>query len=183
MFLPSISTHTYTIYFHFQATLLGTRIDLRTVMGAILNPTSIKEIMELSQQLRIMYYHLRITTMFLEGYKSVRSILAKVYIRRWNSGLLKEDKKKMKDDLFNYQSKQTMKKTGKFGRIIQDCFKDSMERLSKKIQKLKALEIPDDDFESDDEDDLVSTTSSRSSTFSKISSIHDSSWNARKKKS
>ena len=153
-------------------------------MGAILNPTSIKEIMELSQQLRIMYYHLRITTMFLEGYKSVRSILAKVYIRRWNSGLLKEDKKKMKDDLFNYQSKQQMKKTGKFGRIIQDSFKDSMERLSKKIQKLKALEIPEDDFESDD-DDLVSTksTSSRSSTFSKISSIHDSSWNARKKKS
>ena len=91
----------------------------------------------------------------------------------------------MKDDLFNYQSKQQMKKTGKFGRIIQDSFKDSMERLSKKIQKLKALEIPEDDFESDDDDkdDLLSTTSSRSSTFSKISSIHDSSWNARKKKS
>ena len=150
-------------------------------MGAILNPTSIKEIMELSQQLRILYFHLRITTLFLESYRSVRLILAKVYIRRWHSGLLKDDKKKMKDDLFNYQSKQQTKKMGKFGRIIQDCFKDSMERLSKKIQKLKALEIPDDYDESDDENDLEST-SSRSSTFSKISSIHDSSWNSRKKK-
>ena len=62
----------------FQTTSLGARIDLRTFMAGTLNPTIIKKVMDTSQQLRILYYHIRICDVFLQSYRFIYLIMAKV---------------------------------------------------------------------------------------------------------
>ena len=51
---------------------LGARIDLRTMIGGLLHPPQIRIIMTFAQTTRMFYYHLRITGIFLEAYKSIR---------------------------------------------------------------------------------------------------------------
>ena len=59
-------------------------------MAATLNPTIIKEVMDDSQSLRILYYNIRIINIFIYYYKRISVILAKVYLRRHQLGILEK---------------------------------------------------------------------------------------------
>ena len=59
-------------------------------MAATLNPTIIKEVMDNSQSLRILYYNIRIINIFIYYYKRISVILAKVYLRRHQLGILEK---------------------------------------------------------------------------------------------
>ena len=74
-------------------------------MAATLNPTYIKEVMDKSQHLRRLYYHIRISFIMLQSYRMVKMIMAKSYIRNHQAGV---DVKKKKKRRRNY----TFKKAG-----------------------------------------------------------------------
>ena len=120
---------------------MGARIDLRTMMGALLSPTITRAIMKDSQEARTLYYHLRICYRFLICFKNVHVLLGDTLTRRIETG--KHDFEKVDPNDYAAVRKLQMKKRKPcFGRIIEETLKSSIDKLSKVLNKTKAVEIP-----------------------------------------
>ena len=127
--------------FTFQTDSMGARIDLRTMMGALLNPTIIRSIMKNSQESRTLYYHLRICQRFLICYRNVHVILGEVLTRRIENGKHEFDRVDPND--YSAVRKLAAKKRKPcFARIIEETLKGSLERLQKILIKTPSIEIP-----------------------------------------
>ena len=151
----------------FQTKSLGCRLDLRTILGGTMNPTALREIIEHSQKLRILYYHTRICTMFLQGYRFIRIIMARVFLRTYQYGAGQIKKRK---DSLEYGRKE--KKKTNPAKIIQETYKDSIDKLLKCLQKADALPMKlfENEFENDN-DEFAEKVRKRHSTASSTSTF------------
>ena len=132
-----------------------------------MNPTALREIIEHSQKLRILYYHTRICTMFLQGYRFIRIIIAKVFLRTYQYGAGQIKKRK---DSLEYGRKE--KKKTNPAKIIQETYKDSIDKLLRCLQKADALPMKlfENEFENDD-DEFAEKVRKRHSTASSTSTF------------
>ena len=120
---------------------MGARIDLRTMMGALLSPTITRAIMKDSQESRTLYYHLRICYRFLICFRHIHVLLGDTLTRRIETG--KHEFEKVDPNDYAAVRKLAMKKRKPcFGRIIEEALKSSIERLTKVLIKTKVIEIP-----------------------------------------
>ena len=63
----------------FQTHSLGAMLDLRTLLSALLDPTTSRTIIKDAQEARTLYFRLRISYVFLQCYVNVNLILSKVH--------------------------------------------------------------------------------------------------------
>ena len=157
---------------------MGARIDLRTIMGALLSPTVTRAIMKDSQESRTLFIHLRICQRFLICYRNVHIILGDTLTRRIENGKHEFDRVDPSD--FSALRKLAMKKRKPcFGRIIEETLKGALERLNKVLIHTKAIELPVEEslpesFAAEDEEDLdpyelqMSRQSTRASSFQSV---------------
>ena len=83
------------IFSYFQIKSLGARLDLRTLIHGILNPTEIRSVMSTAQKSRSLYYQLRVCFIYIDAYTSIRMIFVGICLRRsGNSGDSKSSKEK-----------------------------------------------------------------------------------------
>ena len=133
-----------------------------------MNPTDLREIIEHSQKLRILYYHTRICTIFLQGYRFIRITMARGFLRTYQFGAAQVKKRK---DSLEYGRKE--KKKTNPAKIIQETYKDSIDKLLKNLLRAEALPMKlfDDEDDEDEFDSLVEKKRKRHSTSSSTSTF------------
>lgn len=173
--------------FILQTSSLGALLDLRTLMHALLNPTESRDIMSKSQEMRRIYFQMRIAYIFTNCYLEIKLILSQVLERRIVSGV--HDFEHVDPDDFIALRKLAMKRRKPcLGRIIHEWISHTVERRYRRLYRTRFIlnditEVPDES-EIEDQESLEpksSRRSSRNSTLSNISSIRSipSKWNKR----
>ena len=157
---------------------MGTRIDLRTIMGALLSPTVTRAITKDSQESRTLFYHIRICQRFLICYRNVHIILGDTLTKRIETG--KHEFEQVDPSDYSAVRKLAMKKRKPcFGRIIEETLKGALERLNKILIHTKAIELPVEEplpesFAAEEQEDLdlydyqISRQSTRASSFQSV---------------
>ena len=107
----------------FQVKSLGALIDLRTLIHGLLFPPQIRIVINFAQKARSLYYHLRICSIFLEAYYTIRMIFSSAVLRIYT----KEPKAKA----LRHVMVQNVLLKNLFGKIIQNSLKTSLEDLIK----------------------------------------------------
>ena len=131
------------LIFDFQTRNLGARIDLRTIMHALLDPTSSRLILRDSQEARILYFNLRLSFTFILCYYKIKRILTETLHRQIQDGEY-EFEHVDPDDFIAIRKLKMKKRKLTLGRVIKEGFQVSfdIDRLHQEISYILCFENP-----------------------------------------
>ena len=114
------------MYFIYQKTYrLGARYNFRTLLGGLVDPSSYRMTIVRSQKCRKIFYLERLLGRTILDFLNIRLIFLEAQLRRRQTGGGPSGDKKVKA--------RTLNSAPVFGKVLEDYFRSSMDRLIEKL--------------------------------------------------